>query len=81
MGIENDIQNLQSKVSTIEEFLEDLASYSSEVIAEETREIFEFSTNVPSEEIHAEFIKIHGNLGEIICRLAEFCSAHDNYWD
>ena len=75
MGIENDIQNLQSKVSTIEEFLEDLASYSSEVIAEE------ISADVPSEEIHDEFIKIHGNLGEIICRLAEFCSAHDNYWD
>ena len=75
MGIENNISNLQSKVSAIEEFLEDLASYSSEVIAEE------ISADVPSEEIHDEFIKIHGKLGEIICRLAEFCSAHDNYWD
>ena len=75
MGIENDISNLQSKVSTIEEFLEDLANYSGEVIAEE------ISADVPSEEVHAEFIKLHGNLGEIICRLAEYSSAHDNYWD
>ena len=74
MGIENEIQNLQSKVSTIEEFLEDLASYSSEVIAEE------ISADVPSEEVHAEFIKIHGNLGEIICRLAEYSSADSYYW-
>ena len=74
MGIENDIQNLQSKVSTIEEFLEDLANYSGEVIAEE------ISADVPSEEVHAEFIKIHGNLGEIICRLAEYCSADSHYW-
>ena len=74
MGIENEIQNLQSKVSTIEEFLEDLANYSGEVIAEE------ISADVPSEEVHAEFIKIHGNLGEIICRLAEYCSADSHYW-
>ena len=74
MGIENDISNLQSKVRTIEEFLEDLAEYSREVIAEE------ISADVPSEEVHAEFIKIHGKLGEIICRLAEYCSAHSNYW-
>ena len=75
MGIENNISNLQSKVTTIEEFLEDLANYSSEVIAEE------ISADVPSEEVHAEFIKIHGNLGEIICRLAEYCSAENYYWD
>ena len=74
MGIENNISNLQSKVSTIEEFLEDLAEYSREVIAFT-------NADVPSEEVHAEFIKLQGNLGEIICRLAEYCSAENYYWD
>ena len=79
MGIENEIQNLQSKVSTIEEFLENLADYSREVIAIELREQ-SMGLKTTSEKAHTEFIKIHGNLGEIICRLAEYSSADSYYW-